>query len=470
MIEQKVSPLLARRHRFARFAFLALLLVCSCGDDSSAPSVRRQSSPAQPPDSSPQEDPQTSSNGSVHRELEIGSPEKAKEKLLKEPELAHATDSYQRTPLHIAARYGHTEIVRLLVDQGADVNAVAINGFTPLHVCANNAQIAELLLAAGAEPSIKDNFGSTVLQSAATYRKRELVDALLKHGVTLDFRSAIELGEIETVEAFLKKRKELANAVVIDNYATKGRALHLAAHAGQRDAAELLIRYGAEVNARVRWSGMDSVTPLDLAQLHSGVDKVLLDHGADPKDPGPGGHDAFVRHMKAMQAGGVELDIFGVVAIGDDQRVAEMLKADSGLASARSPTGYPVLHTAVDMGHQHIVKVLLESGVDPDIRSEAGARGVERTALHGAAFWDRPEIATALIESGADVNAVTRRGTTPLHESARWGTVAVARILLAAGARVDAKDKDGETPLDEVGDSGKHEEMRKLLEEKGGRR
>jgi ankyrin repeat protein len=46
------------------------------------------------------------------------------------------SSDHQIAPLHYAARYDHTDIVRLLIAHGADLNIHADDGLTPLHYCA----------------------------------------------------------------------------------------------------------------------------------------------------------------------------------------------------------------------------------------------------------------------------------------------------------------------------------------------
>lgn len=83
-----------------------------------------------------------------------------------------------RPPLHIAADYGHTEVVDYLISKGADVNAVDKHGFTPL-LCAcyeGHRDCAELLLNKGADKSRTGPDGLCALQVAET----DALKALLK--------------------------------------------------------------------------------------------------------------------------------------------------------------------------------------------------------------------------------------------------------------------------------------------------
>ena len=85
------------------------------------------------------------------------------------------------TPLHLAATFGHKEIAELLIDKGADVNAVGgLLGWTPLHWAASEGrkEVAELLIAKGANVNAKDDHGETPLD----YDEGEIADLLRKHG------------------------------------------------------------------------------------------------------------------------------------------------------------------------------------------------------------------------------------------------------------------------------------------------
>src|SRR5262249_31337393 len=72
--------------------------------------------------------------GEVHIALNDGLTEKALSLLKKDPTLIDSRNDSQETPLHVAVHRGRTEAVKWLLANKANVNAVAYNTFTPLHL------------------------------------------------------------------------------------------------------------------------------------------------------------------------------------------------------------------------------------------------------------------------------------------------------------------------------------------------
>ena len=182
---------------------------------------------------------------SLCRAASGGDVSKAKSLLAQDAGLVNAEDAYGRTPLEMAVRGGHVELVRLLLASGADVN---LKGEISLHIAAEKGykEIAGLLLDNGAEVNARDGGGETPLHKAASYGPREVVSLLLANGAEVN-------------------AKDLA-----------GRApLHEAAMCKRIDIAAMLLAQGADVNAR----DFHGLSPADLA---GGGDFVhfLVKHGA----------------------------------------------------------------------------------------------------------------------------------------------------------------------------------------------
>jgi uncharacterized protein len=105
-------------------------------------------------------------------------------------------------PLEIAAFFGHPGTVRLLLDQGGSADGDGANTFRirPLHAAAaaSSPEAVTALLAAGADPNVRQNGGFTPLHAAAHRDQVELARALLDHGAdpelaTDDGRTAADI-------------------------------------------------------------------------------------------------------------------------------------------------------------------------------------------------------------------------------------------------------------------------------------
>jgi len=95
-------------------------------------------------------------------------------------------DGGQATPLHHAARGGHTEMVNYLLARGADVNACDDCGRTALHRATevDNLEVAQLLLQNGADVNAADNYGWTPIFQVVLFLQVGTVDFLLKQGAS----------------------------------------------------------------------------------------------------------------------------------------------------------------------------------------------------------------------------------------------------------------------------------------------
>lgn len=246
------------------------------------------------------------------------------------------TDDWKPWMLHGAASLtGNPAIIRLLLDAGADANAVDDGGRTPLHEGAKNDNpvVAAHLLAAGADPNALDNDGYTPLHhSAARGDNGRVIARLLAAGS--DVRAESNDG-----------RTPLHSALRYD---------------AVRDVVSALIRGG----------GAEGLTPLQLGALQGDAAVVtsLLAKGADPN---------------AVDGYGWSALHFAIPLGGSD--VVSVLLAARADPNAPTVDGLTALHLAARQAGPAVVSALLAAGADPN--AIAGEEEVAGTPLHVATLW-----------------------------------------------------------------------------------
>ncbi|QBB84304.1 hypothetical protein DEJ70_06355 [Wolbachia pipientis wAlbB] len=156
------------------------------------------------------------------------------------------------SPLHMAAGNGHYNVVKLILDNEADIDVAMTNGRSPLHMAAQNGHynVVKLLLEHGAIVGNDDKKGCTPLHLAAESDHIDVVKLLLEHEADV-------------------------NVATIEGYSP----LHIAAQNGHYNVVKLLLDNKADVNVAI----IDGCSPLHLAAEHGhySVVKLLLNHGAD---------------------------------------------------------------------------------------------------------------------------------------------------------------------------------------------
>ena len=155
----------------------------------------------------------------------LGKLARVMELIVESPERVNAISPDGFSPLGLAAFFGHPKIIAYLIEQGANVNAPSKN---PMRVCPLHSavayrqssvayEIAEMLLAHGADPNVFQGGGWTPLHAAAVHGQLALAKLLLVHGA--DVNAVSENGKTP---------------------------LQMAAHSENQKMIELLRRHGAE--------------------------------------------------------------------------------------------------------------------------------------------------------------------------------------------------------------------------------
>ena len=156
------------------------------------------------------------------------------------PGSTHVRDTI--TPLQEAARVNAVDVVKLLLENGADVNACKLSRPALCLAAKNGAfNVAKLLLENGADV----NCGA--LSSAAHANAVDVAKLLLENGANVDYHALCATASANAVDVakLLLENGADANA----KYTGMGTPLNVAAKENALDVAELLLAYGADVNA-----------------------------------------------------------------------------------------------------------------------------------------------------------------------------------------------------------------------------
>lgn len=288
--------------------------------------------------------------------------------------------------LHSACGKGHSGIVSLLLQHGADPGAGRRPwNETPLLWALSHPAVVKLLLEKGADPKVRLHikglpFGSTLLHEAARKGEVESARLLIDHGAEI---------EAVFVDEFMgKPAKE-----------TVFTPLHSAASGGQPKLVELLLERKADLRRRTS----DGQTALQLAGAQ-----------INPADGYQTKNERYVEVIKILSARGLEVDLPAAIAVGNAERVAALLKARPDCIKDRSADGTLPLQQAVGMNRRPMVEQLLSAGADIN-----GVGRYGRTPLIEAAFWGRSEMVRLLLDRGANPDLKGEREETALSEAER---------------------------------------------------
>ncbi|WP_426572690.1 ankyrin repeat domain-containing protein [Aquihabitans sp. McL0605] len=154
------------------------------------------------------------------------------------------------------------------------------------------------------------------------------------------------------------------------------------------------------------------------------------------------GHADLAQRLELL---GARPDAFDAAALGDVDRLRELIDIDPDLPKAVAGDGFTALHLAAWFGHPKAAELLLAKNADPE---RMAANGTNLRPLHSAAAGGHAVIAHLLLDRGADIEAVQAGGIRPLHSAAHRNDAPMVRLLLDRGADPRAATDDGRTPRD----------------------
>ncbi|GMR47018.1 hypothetical protein PMAYCL1PPCAC_17213, partial [Pristionchus mayeri] len=308
------------------------------------------------------------------------------------------TESNNDTPLTLACSNGHTAMVELLVQRGANVHHKDKKGFTPLILAATGGHlcIVRILLDHGANiETTSERTKDTALSLACSGGKKDVVEFLLKRGANKEHRN-------------------------VSDYTP----LSLAASGGYVDICNMLLDAGAEINSRT--GSKLGISPLMLAAMngHKEATRVLLERGSD-----------INAQIETNRNTALTLACFQVCEEGERGSCGCCMR----LATVCREKG-----ARRDEGRTEVVRLLLQYNANVEHRAKTGL-----TPLMEAANGGYVEVGQLLLEAYADPNTapVPSSRDTALTIAADKGHEKFVDLLLKNGAAVDARNKKGCTAL-----------------------
>lgn len=375
-------------------------------------------------------------------------------------------NDYGQTPLMEAASQGRAEVVRLLLESGANprlLNSLALDFAVRL----GNAECVRLLLYAGADPNRDepveddpddpnappltgedesgdefdeddpdDSSDPPLLYEAIRRRNMEMVQLLLDAGARVDvvcagyglLAVAVQHSDGALFDLLREKKASVAGS------------LRAVAQSGNTQYLDRLLALGADIED----AGRDGSTALSWAAYC--------------------GRTAMIRKLLALGADKESRDDCGKTPLGHAVQENQLEAARTLLAAGANLDGNehePLLTRAICNQRLRMVRLLLEHGADPN-----ETRGDQPAPLFVAVDVKKSRIVQLLLEFKADPNArLAKRqrydfaskltpGTTPLMLAARKRSARIVKLLLDAGADPKLLDDKGRSAVDRAARAG----------------
>ena len=258
-----------------------------------------------------------------------------------------AADGSGLTAIHHSALNGHTPILQLLLDQGANIDAATKGGWTALHYSAwpGNTATVQLLLDRGANINAASKSGETALHYSAQRGNTATAQLFLDRGANVDAANkggemalhySAQRGKTSTVLLLLDRGANIDAATEIGKT-----ALHYSAQRGEAATVQLLLGRGANIDAATK--GGKTALHCSAMEGHTDTIQLLLDRGANIDAADKSGETALNCSTEGRHTDAVQL-----------------LLARGANIDAAAAGGKTALRYSAGQGHADTVQLLLD--------------------------------------------------------------------------------------------------------------
>ncbi len=362
------------------------------------------------------------------------------------------------TPLHLAVEADELNFVKLIVDNSKNLNLRDSDGLTPLLLAC---RIHTLFL-----PELQPDTNNNDLNGDDNL---EIIKYLIDHGADVNAQDSNETSPLIIAANFNSNvlAEILVSSPKIDlNIFTKHNLtpLHIACKKGNLEVVKTLCNGGDNINLNIlgdegSWTPLYSATTKDQAE----VMKVLITSGADvniPRDDGTppvceaclsGDNKAFKSVQLLIEAGADvnkcskdnSTALYNACNYGNIDIVRALIDAGAHLDIITETGGSP-LGIVCALGNYAIVELLLNAGADPNLQPRRPSRLCVATPLIAACCSGNTEVVKLLLKHGADVFYQLNNGDTPLSKASTYqgGFPAIVQVLKCEIQRRSSQEQE----------------------------